>query len=205
MVFALAQLDDEPGALAELAFGVDRPLVDEHDLLGQSQADARPFLGPRFGAVDLGEAVEYRLQHIGGNADPRILDRHGHGLVPVFEVDRDLAALVCELQGVRQEVEDDLLELVRVQGQLERLRRVLVIEPDLSLVGHRLDRRQERRNELDEIDRSDLEPHLPLLELVQVKEVIDELKQLVAVALHRLVSILENRREAAHLAVKEGF
>ena len=47
------------------------------------------------------------------------------GVVLVLDVDRDLAALVRELQGVGQEVEDDLLELVRVQGQLDGMGRVL--------------------------------------------------------------------------------
>ena len=205
MLLALEHLDDEPGAAAELALRADGPLVDEDDLPGQGQPDPRALLGPGLGPVDLGEAVEDRLEHVGRDADPRVLDGHGHGLVLVLDVDRDLAALVRELQGVGEQVEDDLLELVRVEGQIDGVGGVLVIEPDLLLVGQGLDRGQEGRDELDEIDDLHLEPHLALLELVQVEEVVDELEQLVAVALHRLEGVLERRRQLAHPAFEDGL
>ena len=205
VLLALVHLDDEPGALAELALGPDRPLVDEDDLPGQGQPDARALLGPGLRSVDLGETVEDPLEHVGRDADAGVLDRHGHGVVLVLDVDRDLAALGGELEGVGQQVEDDLLELVRIDRQLDGMGRVLEIEADLLLVGQGLDRGEQGRDEFDEVDAPDLEPHPALLELVQVEEVVDELEQLVAVALHRLEGVLERGRELPHPPLEQGL
>ena len=101
MPLALAHLDNEPGAPAELAFRPDGPLVNEDDLAGQRQPDARALLGPGLGPVDLGEAVEDRFEHVVRDADPRVLDGHRHHVVLLLDVDRDLTALIRELTEPR--------------------------------------------------------------------------------------------------------
>jgi len=75
MVVALPELDDETRSVMDPALGVDPALVEQDDFLGQRQADARAFVRPRQGAVNLGKPVEDARDHVLGDAGPRVLDR----------------------------------------------------------------------------------------------------------------------------------
>ncbi len=83
--------------------------------------------------------------------------------------------------------------------------RVLKVQADLLLVGQGLDGCEERGDEFDEVEHLGFEPHLALLEFRQVEEVVDELQQLVAVALHGLHGVPEGRRNTPHFSVEDGF
>ena len=95
------------------AFHADRAAHDLDEVFADGQAQARAAELPADGRVGLAEALEQAVLLIGGDADPRV--RHGEPDVveipPLLhaDIERDRSGF-RELDGVVQEVEQDLLD-----------------------------------------------------------------------------------------------
>ena len=113
--FRGGQADGELAPLAgAFALGGDAPAVHLDELLDERQADAEPAFGAGHRPVPLGEEVEDAGQQLGRDAHARVpdLDDDVVALAPGREP--DAAPGVGILRGVRQEVDEDLLEPQRV-------------------------------------------------------------------------------------------
>ncbi|OEZ48764.1 hypothetical protein DUGA6_63190 [Duganella sp. HH105] len=159
-----------------------------HQLFGdrQSQAGAAVLAGG--GAVGLREGIENARARFAGDADAgivhfetqadglRILVHHGH-------LDRDLAA-VGELDGVAQQVEDDLAQPVRIAADGDR-----DIVGDRQFQADALGLRLWREDVVDiveqlaEIEMDVFDGQLAGLDLGKIQDVVDDDQQVLARAL----------------------
>src|SRR6476646_3904603 len=88
----------------------------------QRETQSGAFLLVRVAASDLTELLEYRLLVLGGDADSRVMNGDDEPVDRAAGADPDLTAVRCELYRVRQQVEQDLLELALVCKDLAELR-----------------------------------------------------------------------------------
>src|SRR5712691_645771 len=104
------QREGERRADADRARDPDLAAVELDELAREREPEPRA-LDLLVRRPHLPELLEHRLLILGGDADTSVL--HGHQGVPVAHAgaDVDAAALGGELQGVRQEVEEHLLDL----------------------------------------------------------------------------------------------
>src|SRR5690606_9366393 len=118
------QPNDELAAAAEsLAARLDRAAVDLDESLDQSEADPEPALRSLTPGSHLGKHLEDRLQLVGRDADPVVLDRDDDLLVGSLCDDLNVPAVVRVLAGVGQEVAENLHEPNRIPPNPYRLRR----------------------------------------------------------------------------------
>ena len=125
-------------SLADGAFDADPPMMgfDHVAAEGESQASAA-FAGGVGSALRREEAVEDSRQLVSRNAAAGVADRevdHACGRI-VAQSQRDLAALLHRLPRVDQQVQQDLLHLVRVD---ERWRHRLKLRLDADAVFYEL-------------------------------------------------------------------
>src|SRR4029453_16362492 len=105
------KVDDKCRALAlSAAVGGHAAAVGLDDLLDDRQAQTKAVLMSRDRTVRLAEALEYRRQEFAGNTAPRIDHGDFYHFVTLLEPHMDRAALRRELDGVRQQIPDNLLE-----------------------------------------------------------------------------------------------
>ena len=163
-----------------------RAAVQADELLDHRQTDAAALARARAGAGHPGEALEEAGQLRGRDADARVGDGEDGAARARSEPDGD-AALERVLEGVGEEVEDDLLPHVPVDvhrlGQRRRSRRRRPARPGRRRSGTRWPARRSWR---DEVDR--LEPGLdpPGLQAGEVEQGVDQLAQPQRVALDDL-------------------
>src|SRR5262249_38803393 len=139
------QDEDEAAAFADRALGPNFPAMQRHQLARDRQAEAGAAVLARVAAVDLAEALEDHLEVLGGNADAGVFDREAPvrraGDVLFGDLDVDATAFRRELDGVAEQVDEDLRQLQAVGTKLERAsRRQAHAERDLLLLRQRLDR-----------------------------------------------------------------
>ena len=132
------QADDELAPLARpVAAGLDAPAVQLDQPLDQRQADAEPALRPHQRRFRLREHLEDARQHLGGDADAVVLDRHDHVAPLPLGTQPDAAAFLGVLGGVVEQVGEHLGQPHRVGLEVDRLRR----QGDGELVAAGLDDR----------------------------------------------------------------
>src|SRR5437879_5100556 len=119
------QRECERRAVAELTLDPDAPAVQLDELA--REGEAKPGALVLLGVVrpDLPELLEHDLDVFAGDADAGVGHRHFHLAVQALRADLDAPALGRELHRVRQEVEEDLLDLALVAAQ----RAQLAVEP----------------------------------------------------------------------------
>src|SRR5579872_6122029 len=109
---AASQGEREGRALSELARERDRPLEHAREAPADREPEARPAVLPRLRAVHLLEVLEDARPVLLGDADARVGDGDLDAVVLAVpgrpDADR---ALLGELEGVVEQVEDDLLDL----------------------------------------------------------------------------------------------
>ena len=90
--------------------------------------------------IDLIEAVEDMVEVCLGDALSVVLHREGQGLVIATATEEDLSVLGSVFEGVRQQVEEDTLNLLRIQGQgVALIHRKLDRELHAALAGEGLE------------------------------------------------------------------
>ena len=92
------------------------------------------------------------------------------------QADVDLVAAVRELDRIRQQVPDDLLQAAGVAGDERGAARGVDAQRDPPRVGGRLDRVHRGLDDGGEIDRLHLEPHRAANHPGHVEQVLDELR-----------------------------
>src|SRR5262249_23143373 len=124
------QLHLEGCTLAEPGLDPDAPAVHLHDLLGDGEAEAGAAFGLGVGAVDLMKLLEDALLLVDGDARSRV--SHTHGKMAVYHGRADAhLTLVGELDGIANEVEEDLGEALLVADANRQSFSNLAIELEL--------------------------------------------------------------------------
>ena len=114
------QGDRERAALPRFALEPDVPAVEPCEAARQCQAQTGARLGAPDSRVNLLELVEDALLVLFVNADAGVGERNLDRVRKATRLDRDHAALGSELDGVGREVEQHLLHLAGVCGDLSR-------------------------------------------------------------------------------------
>lgn len=182
---AEGEVHGEGGALAEAAVHADGAAVRFHQILDQHQAEAAALVGAGAGAADPVEALEQARQLVRGDAGAGV----GHGEPgPVAGRGHPHlgAAGEGELQGVAEQVEDDLLPHLPVQGHRLGQRRAVHLQRQPC----RLEGGPEHPGQLGrgtgEVDRFEGGVRLPGLGTGDVQEGVDLLQQAQGAALGQL-------------------
>src|SRR5262249_40247335 len=132
------ELDEDARAAAEAALDDEPALVQLDQRLGKRQAESGTFMASRPRGIDLAEWLQRELDLSLGHADAGIVDDELQPAILAAQAgDRDAAAARREFQRVRQEIEQDLLELDLIgekarqtgdAGQVD-------LEADIALLG----------------------------------------------------------------------
>ena len=157
--------------------------------LGQAPRDGeakpRPAKLARGGAVALREALEEVREHIGTDAEPRVVHRQLHQHVRAVALQalrlHHYAPLPRELDRVSHEVDEDLPDAPHVAVQETRTPGVHADDGvDLLLLGagpHELEHVLDR---MPQVERGVLELELPRLDLGEVEDVVDDREERLA-------------------------
>ena len=165
------------------ALGLDAPAMEFDELPDQGQADAGALARPRRRRIDLVEAVEEIGQVILGDADAGVA--HGEQGLPgvVFAHGHDnRAAGGGELEGVREQVEDDGFQLLGVEDVGERRGLRDKVKGEVARSGQRLERGQALAEEGYEVVVVGLERERAGVKFGEVEELVDQAEEPVAVA-----------------------
>ncbi len=166
--------------------------MQAHQFLDQCQADAGAFVGAARRALDAVEALEHARQFVLGNAGAGVLHRQARH-AGMFAQRHRHAAVQRELEGVRQQVEDDLFPHVAVDedrlGQRLQIDRVLQ-----AALGHgRLEHAGQVDRQAREIDRDVAGLHAAGFDTRKVEQRIDQLEQAQRVAVRELDALALDR------------
>ena len=134
---AQRQIEPEPRALAQFALQVDLAAVQLDQPLDQRQAQPGAAEFARRRAVDLHEPLEDPVALRLVDADAGVGDRDPHAVVGQVRFDADAAALGRELDGVRDQVADDRVDLFLVGAEGPQLRVAVDLQLDAALLGQR--------------------------------------------------------------------
>src|SRR5690348_3978885 len=107
---------------ANLAVHADLAMHGASQIAADGKAETRPFVPACAARLKLDERLEDPLYLVRRDACARVHDAQPNGRRVDQRIDRDRPATVRELDRVRQQVEQDLTNLlwVRVNGQLRR-------------------------------------------------------------------------------------
>ncbi len=175
---------------------MDLALEDGREFLGDREAKPGAAVALRVTRVELAELLEDGFLVFLGDARAGVEHadadaRAACSVADVFRADRDIAPLGRELDGVAEEVEDDLLELARVGlderehvvggGPLER-------DTHADTVGLGADEPDEPVAGLEHIHLLDIDIDLARLDLRHLEQLVDHLEQRAA-RVHDVVEV----------------
>src|SRR6185503_15457253 len=100
----------------------DRASVQLRELLGDGKAEPEPAVAAGGRCRLLAEALEDVPQEFGADADAGVGDGDHRAIGQPLELDRDRAARGRELDRIRDDVPDDLLEPGRIADDHRRIR-----------------------------------------------------------------------------------
>src|SRR5215469_11556490 len=105
--------DCKGAALIKRALDPHTAAVQFDQLLNECQSDSCAFMSPRAHALDAMKALEHPLALFAGDSHACVADLQFHCAVYSLQCERNLA-LERELQGVGEQIQDDLLPHVAV-------------------------------------------------------------------------------------------
>ena len=126
----------ESGSPAFLAVDRDAAAMKTGQFLHEREADARAFVRAGSRVLDAVEALEDAGEIGVGNADARVRDAQPHAIAVRLQLDANLA-LERELEGVRQQIQDDLLPHVPIHVHRSRDRIAVDHERDARFLDGR--------------------------------------------------------------------
>src|SRR5262249_17855878 len=163
----------ERRALAHLTLDPDPSVMELYELPRQGQPESRALdlLG---GHPHLLELLEDRFLVLGRDTHTGVADGYLNGAIQGFRQDLNAPAFRCELDGIREQVEQDLADLA-----------LIGLDPPESLVdaplqlnaptpGPLADQHQGIVNGGGEVEVRHLQIHPPCLDLRQVEDVVDK-------------------------------
>ena len=132
-------------------------------------------------AVSLLKRSEDNLLLAGGNPDAGVFDGECDAPGFVRRHEQPDRAFLRELQRVREQIGQDLLDTLRIRFNRPRAERTYVnAEVELLLRGKQLEAPLEITDETRDGDRLDVEIDLACLDLRQIEDVVDERKQVIS-------------------------
>src|SRR5262249_34616735 len=102
-----------------VAFDLNGPALRFHEMSGDEEAQAEAADGPRRRAVTLAEPVEHVGEECRFDAVSCVGDAHGYESSNGHRVDSAPPARRRELHGVRQQIQEDLLDAARIRDDAE--------------------------------------------------------------------------------------
>ncbi len=178
----------ERAADPELGGDADRPTLDLEIALGQGETETGA--ARRFQAVglDLAKLLEDQGAVLRGDAGAVVddVDAHAGGVQrPLVSGERGgtdhyLAAARRVLDGVRQQVDEDLLQLVGVGDHLRQPARRLDHDHHPVLLGHAAHQVDGLGHDLGRADRLEVELHVAGLDLGDVEQGVDQRQEVLA-------------------------
>ena len=187
--------DRECAALPDGARDGDRAFVKPHELAHEREADAGALEGAPARALHAMKPLEEPRQLLLGDARACVADRELHAIVRPAQRDLD-RPFEREFEGVRDQVEDDLLPHLAVDVDRLGERRAIDDVREPRALDDRAERRRELSGEGRKIGR--LVGHLQArrLDPGEIEQCIDELEQAPRIAPNDLdfVSLLVGQR-----------
>src|SRR5215469_16087285 len=176
----------EGRALADLAGQPDLAPVQLDKLPRERKAEPRALIPARTIAAHLAELLEHRRLVLGGDADSGVAHGDRDFSLALTQVDRHLPAFRRELDGVREQIQDDLPHLPLVGDHVTYAPVCSEGEPD-AVSGGALAHEAETAFEGSwQVERAQLELHLACLDLREIEDVVDERQQMAARGEHVL-------------------
>src|ERR1041385_638349 len=170
-----------------------------HDRESKSEAAVRA----RRRAIALSEALEDVWAEVRADAGASVFDRHFGVAVHVRQLYADATAFGRELDGIGEEVPENLLQAFRVAGDLRG-----VVESRLKLYlfgarggAHGLDRRAQ---DCAKLDAPHVQAHLPRNDARHVEQVVDDLLRRACFALNAFDGARRARRVELARSEQQG-
>ena len=171
------QPDGECRSLAFAGTGdFDASAVKFDELLDDRQAKAQPAMPARGARIGLAEAVEHVGQKLGLDSLARIGNSEFEMRVDALHRDLHLAALGRELDRVREQVPNDLLQPAAVAEYWSRVGIQHRFDANVLGVGGRTHRVDGGADDLRQVDGGDIQPHLARNDAAHIEQVFDELR-----------------------------
>ena len=149
--------------------------LDELPGNGQTQTESTALAGDA--GIRLAETLEYVRQEFRGNTNAGVADRDFQMRVHALEADLHFAAAVCELDGIRQEIPQHLLQALRIPGHGCRV----WIDDRLDVYSLRVRRRSNNvdgaADDVRKLNRLDVQSNLSGDDPRDVKDILDNLRQ----------------------------
>ncbi len=143
--------------------------------LTMARPEPQPAVPPGRRSVGLAEAVEDVRQEFGPDADAGVDDADLDVRVDPLQEHLDAAPLGRELDGVREEVPDDLLEPCGIAGDRTCERIEHLLNADLLGIGGREHGGEGGFDDLGKVQPLDVEPQVPRDDAGDVEQVLDDL------------------------------
>src|SRR5262245_17323890 len=177
--FAMAhrERECERRARADLALDPDPPAMELDELPGEGYSEPCALHLLRC-HPDLPELLEHRLLVFRGDAHPGVRHRDLRHAVHDAGADLDPAALGGELQGIRQEVQQYLLDLPLIAPDLAQALILRLVQGNAATPGAFPYQCQGIADGLRQIEVRQLQLHPPGLDLGQIEDVIDEREEM---------------------------
>jgi hypothetical protein len=152
---------------------MDLSVVHLHDVVHDRQTQAQPAVGACDRALGLHKAIEHVRNVLGAQAEAGVGHRNLRGAAEGLETHHDPAASRCELDGVIQQVGDDLLQARRVP--VHRTGRVAhqEVEPHALRLGRDLRHVDCTLHHAREVDGLKVEQQLAGHDARDVEQVVD--------------------------------
>ena len=151
------------------------------ELARNGEAEAGASVAAVSGAVGLAEGFEDYLLLICGDADAAVTHRERHALVRGVQNPQTHRTILGELECVREQIAQYLLDAQPVaHDRSRRLRRQRGLEGQVLLRGDRLEGAPQRFEGARQVYRFDLKFHSSCLDAREVEDVVDENQQIVA-------------------------
>ena len=165
--------------------GLDGAAVQFDDGLCDRQTETEPAMRPRGAAVGLPETIEHVGHERRRNPLTGIADGHLDVTVAGLERELDASFRRRELDGVRQQVPDHLLDAVRICNAQDRPAVVVGLELNLLGVGSAAHDVEGRVGQLGQVDGRRLKTELARHDPRDIEQVVDQLRLRAGVARDR--------------------
>ena len=177
---ALGKNEREGRAPPGLALDPDRAAMELDEAPGQRQAEAGAFRLAQVVAAGLAEFLEHQRLLVLGDADAGVDDGDLDRVLEPARAQRDAPARGGELDRVREQVDDDLLELADVGDPVAEAVLDLERQHQAVAAGPLADQRRAVVEQHRQRGPRQIELHPAGLDLREVEDVVDQREQVVA-------------------------
>src|SRR6476646_2413597 len=157
--YRLRQREREHRAFAWRAVDANRTAVELDKPAGQCKPESRTFLLARVLPTHLAELLEHRFVIGRGDADTGVLDGNLHGVTHDTRPHVDASTVGRELDGIGQQVQQDLLQLALVGYDALESGLDMNVESDRVLLRALANQRERVADRRRQVERREIELH----------------------------------------------